>query len=397
MGTPQLKIRSGHPDFLDLPWGTPVDNWDSQRLVEMPAGIHRHPVVFVAYEQEVYAIKELPRRLANNEFDVLVRLEDRTHVTAEPAGLVDRVWLPDDVEQSGAVITTYVRHSFPYRHLVTGAGFGARRRQLSDALAGLLVELHLAGCYWGDCSLSNVLCRFDAGAIEAIMIDGETSEIRDTLSTGQRQEDIEIMKENVAGALFDVAAEAGTEPDDQDLRLGPDAEARYHSLWNELKGEMVIAANEGYLVGERIRRINDLGFSVGDVELTPVEGGSRVALRVEVGGRTYHSQRLVDLTGIEASENQARTILNDVNTFVARDGGISAVGKSVSTMKWRLSRFDPATEWIAERWHGSDPIQGFCDYLVFKGALDAARSGDVEMEEGLKEWAGSGFPGFPLD
>ena len=395
MGTPRIQIRPGHPDFLDLPWEDDIYSWSHPRLVSMPTGIHRHPVVFVEYTHDVYAIKELPRRIAQKEFEVLTKLEARTHVTAEPAGLVDRVWLDRHTEQSGAVITKYVRHAFPYRHLATGAGFGLRRRQMSDALASLLVELHLAGCFWGDCSLSNVLCRFDAGAVEAIMIDGETSIIRDSLSDGQRQEDLEIMKENVAGALFDLAAEEGTEISDYELELGDTVEASYHALWNELQGEFVIGRDEGYRVRRRIARLNDLGFAVGEIELDPQDEGSRVSMKVEVGGRTYHMERLRELTGIEASEYQARHILNDLNTFVARRGEGSDTARVASTMQWRLEVFEPAVAWIADNWHGSDPIQGFCDYLLFRRSLASSLQNDVPNDMGLNAWQGAGFPGFP--
>ena len=68
--------------------------------------------------------------------------------------------------------------------------------------AGLLVELHLAGCFWGDCSLSNVLYRYDANTIQAIMIDAETVELRETLSDGQRYDDLEVMIHRVSDGLF---------------------------------------------------------------------------------------------------------------------------------------------------------------------------------------------------
>ena len=74
-------------------------------------------------------------------------------------------------------------------------------------MASLLVELHLVGLFWGDCSLSNLLYRWDAGLIEAIMIDGETSMLKEELSRGQRLEDLQIMIENVAGEMADIAAE----------------------------------------------------------------------------------------------------------------------------------------------------------------------------------------------
>ena len=75
-----------------------------------------------------------------------------------------------------------------------------------DALAVLLVRLHLTGFWWGDCSLSNTLFRRDAGAFAAYLVDAETGEIRDRLSDGQREHDLDIARVNIAGELMDLAA-----------------------------------------------------------------------------------------------------------------------------------------------------------------------------------------------
>jgi len=321
-------------------------------------------------------------------------LEEHTHRSAQPAGLVERVWLDPASEQSSAVITTYVRHAFPYRDFIAGTGFGPRREQMVDALAGLLVELHLAGCFWGDCSLSNVLCRYDAGAIEAIMIDAETSSIHSELSVGQRREDLSIMTENVAGEMGDIAAAAGEDIDDADLWLGSAIVDRYELLWTELNAELIIRSDQGYKARQRVARLNELGFSVGAVELEPTELGDRVKLSVEVGGRMFHSQRLRELTGINASENQAQYILNDLTTYIPLSES-TGLGKSVAAIKWRLGSFEPCVRWIDQNWSGSDPVQGFCDFLQFRRGMAAERGSDVPNDEALAAWADSGFEGFP--
>ena len=397
MGTPKLQVRPTHPDFLDLPWDLPVDDWENDRLVSMPAGVHRHPVVFAAYDEGVYAIKELPLRLAINEYRVLRSLREQTQRSAEPVGLAERDWLDPHTEGAGVVITRYVDHSFPYRRLISGAGFGARRKQMLDALAGLLVELHMAGCYWGDCSLSNVLYRFDAGEIEAIMVDAETSELHESLSDGQRLADIEVMKLNVAGEMGDIAAEMGEEIDAADIELGSDIESRYEALWEELNEELVISPDENYQIRQRIRRINELGFAVDDVELTPVDGGSRVKLLTHVGGRTYNSNALRQRTGIEASENQAELLLSDLNYYLAKHGDVTATGKSVGTFKWLNGQFEPMVARIRQVWPGEDPIQGYSDYLNFRMAMATERRQDVDSHEAFEEWIASGFPGFEPD
>jgi hypothetical protein len=396
MAVPHIQVRSGNPDFLDLPWDDPIDSWDGDRIVEMPVGIHRHPVVFVAYPEGIYAIKELPLRLARHEFEVLRLLAERTTRSARVAGLVERPWADPHEEYSAAVITRFVDYAFPYRELLSGGGFGQRREQLLDAFAGLLVELHLAGCFWGDCSLSNVLYRYDAGAIAAIMVDGETARLHDILSRGQRFEDIEIMRINVAGEMADVAAADGLDLDEADLDLGADIAARYVALWNELNEELVIGPDERYRIRSRIHRLNDLGFSVDDVDLEPAGTSSLVRMKVTVGGRTYNSQRLRELTGIDASENQARQILSDVRYHDAKTMSRSSTGKEVATMQWRASVFEPMVRQVAETRPG-DPIQGYCDFLHHRYSLAVEQGRDIGNDEAYASWVAAGYPGYPLE
>lgn len=393
---PRLVLQPGAPDFLDLPWDQPIDDWSHHRLVSMPTGIHRHPVVFVAYEKGVFAIKELPRRLGENEFQVLDRLQHRTLRSARPAALVTRQWLPPDSEQSSAVITRFVPHAFPVRNLVGGLGFGPRRDQVLDAVAGLLVELHLAGCFWGDCSLSNLLYRFDAGAIEAVMIDGETSQIHHRLTPGQRRHDLEIMVENVAGDMADLAVAGGGDLDSADITLGEDVVARYDGLWAVLEEEPVIPRDESYRIRERLEKLNDLGFCIDDVVIEPGPDGNLVQIRTVVGGRMFHSDRLAELTGIRASENQARVILSDVHWYLARKGAASDRERRVAVVEWITEWYEPAMERVIDECPGVDPVQGYADLLNFRLAMAGERGADVSNNEAFDAWAAAGFPGFPL-
>lgn len=395
MGTPRLVIRPNNPDFLDLPWEDPIYEWNHDRLVEMPTGIHRHPVVFVAYDEGVFAIKELPRRIAENEYDVLRLLEERTHRAASPAGWVERPWVDRHSEQAAAVITRYVRHSFPYRRLVTGLGFGERRDHMLDSVASLLAELHLAGLYWGDCSLSNLLYRWDAGLIEAIMIDGETSMLKEELSDGQRAEDLTIMIENVAGEMADIAAENKGDIDKADLGLGQDIAKRYEALWAELTEQLVIGRDETYRIRQRIERLQSLGFAVDDFVLEPVEEGRLVRMKVSVGGRTFHADRLSQLTGVEASEHQARVILGDLSYFQARKGVSSETERVLANMQWLSQSFEPLVQRIAEEWPESDPVQRYCDFLHNRLLMAQEQGADVENQDAFESWMAEGGPGIP--
>ena len=265
------------------------------------------------------------------------------------------------------------------------------------AFAGLLVELHLAGCYWGDCSLSNVLYRWDAMAIEALMVDAETAELHETLSDGQRTEDIQIMIENVAGGMADIAAEHGLDLDQADLELGEEIARWYEWLWQEATAEIIIGADERYRITERIDELHELGFTVDEVDLDPADGGNRLRLRTVIGGRNYNSTRLRELTGLDTSEWQARQILGDLFYFAAERGGSSESGKAVAAIQWRISRFEPLLARIRAADPDGDPVQGYCDFLHYRYVASQEAGYDIGTDTAFEQWLAEGRPGFPPD
>lgn len=395
----ELTIRPGHPDFLDLPWEQSVVDWDPSRLVELPKGISRHEVRFLQYSHGIYAIKELPTRAARNDYSILRSLETTGAPAVRPVGLVEQRHEDPAAEQSAALITAYEPFSFSYRELVAGSGFGPRRSQMLDAFAGLLVELHLSGVFWGDCSLSNVLYRFDAEAIETIMVDAETAAIYEGgISDGRRLEDLEIMRLNVAGGMADVAAAAGRTLDEADLTLGDDIAARYEGLWNELTRTETIAEDERFRIDERIARINELGFHVEEIDLLPAEGEeSRLSIKVKVGGRSFHSQRLKELTGIDALENQARQILSDVYYHQAGQEEITtSTGKNLAAIRWRVTVFEPWLERLAALDGVTDAVQAFCDLLHHRFVMSRGTGHDVGTDIAFEDWVARGRPGYRL-
>ena len=112
---------------------------------------------------------------------------------------VDR---PDDLD--AILVTRYLEYSMSYRFLFSRPGAMDSADQLIDAMVELLVRLHLAGVYWGDCSLSNTLFRLDAGAMSAYLVDAETAERHPALTAGQRDYDVELATERVGAELLDL-------------------------------------------------------------------------------------------------------------------------------------------------------------------------------------------------
>ncbi len=395
---PELTIRAGHPDFLDLPWDVSLQEWEVGHRVDLPKGISRHEVRFFEYPQGLYAIKELPVRPARQDYGVLRQLESSGAPAVRPVGLVENRSSDRHDERSAALITAYEPFSFSYRELIAGAGFGGRRTQLLDAFAMLLVELHLAGVFWGDCSLSNVLYRFDAEGIETIMVDAETATIYDDgLTNGRREEDLEIMIINVAGGMADIASESGAELDDADLNLGEDIADRYRGLWEEVNRTDTIGPDERYRIRERIEALNELGFDVEEVDLIPVdETGGRLHVKLQVGGRTFHQRRLKNLTGVESLEQQARQILSDLYYFQTKTGNTTPAGKNVAAIQWRVTEFEPMMERIRDLAQVLDPVQGYCDLLYHRYTMSVGTGHDVGTEAAYDDWLARGRPGYKV-
>ena len=121
----------------------------------------------------------------------------------------------DGHEQDAVLVTRFLDYAMSYRYVFSHRQAGGATDQLIDAMVELLVRLHLAGLYWGDCSLSNTLFRPDAGTIAAYLVDAETAELHPALSDGQRLGDIDYAAERVGGELFDLQ-DGGLLPADVD-------------------------------------------------------------------------------------------------------------------------------------------------------------------------------------
>ena len=188
----------------------------------------------------MFAVKEATDRFVLREHSLLRALAEHSVPVVDAYGTVVERTSDSGEELGGLLITRHLQFSQPYRSLFTGRSLPQLRIRLLDALAGLFVRLHLAGFYWGDCSLSNTLFRRDAGALAAYLVDAETGELHPRLTDGQRGYDIEIADENIAGELFDLQA-AGLLDEDVDVgELAHIAQTRYESLWEELTHDVLV-------------------------------------------------------------------------------------------------------------------------------------------------------------
>jgi len=376
----EIFVRPGYPDFQSLLWEYPLSDWYlySHYLEDVPHGLSRHPVEFVNYSGTIYAIKEMPPDLAEGEFKLLLSMEELRlpAVTAVGHAITNTT-----SGKRSILITRFLDRSLPYRSLFMRRSLFRYRDHLLDAIAGLMVQLHLAGIYWGDCSLSNTLFRRDAGALRAYLVDAETAELHpDIVPPTMRFHDLQIMEENVDGDLAVLGAANllmdGIPLDD----TGASICIRYQNLWEEITRQIIINPDEKYRIQERIQALKSLGFSIGEVQLEPGETGDKLRFQVVVTDRNFHQAQLLELTGVEAEEMQARLMMNEIQELKATLSQIDnrSIPLSLAAYKWLQEIYLPTLDGISSLIsENSDPAELYCQILEHKWYLSEKAEHDV--------------------
>jgi hypothetical protein len=389
-GLVALSLRESSPDFIDLPWHLPLAEWaaSSSRVVEMERGLSRHEVVFVEVRGDVFALKELPPRVASREYDLLRGMEERRLPSVVAVGHARARVRGGGDEENGVLITQFLDGSLPYRTLFQKKGLERYRERLLDAMAGLLVRLHIGGFYWGDCSLSNTLFRRDAGELAAYAVDAETSEQHERLSDGQRALDLMILEENIAGELADLSIVAKLPAALSVEDTGRIIRERYERLWSEIERPLVIRPDESYRIQERVRTLNDLGFTVGEMELVKTEDGQGLRLRTLVVDRDYHRRLLHSLTGLEAGDREAKLLLNDLNELKATltQQQNRSISLSAAAFRWQEQRFRPTLARVEAAFGEVDPAERYCEVLEHKWYLSERAQRDVGLDVALEDY-----------
>jgi hypothetical protein len=383
----RLTTRPGHPTFTDLPWEEPLERWASERLVTPVRGISRHVVRFAAYGPDLYALKEIPDRVAGREYRLLRELAEQNVPVVEAVGMATGRTDSGGDELDGVLITRHLSFSLPYRSLFAHERHKDLWGPLLDALAELLVRIHLVGFFWGDCSLSNTLFRRDAGALAAHLVDAETGEMHPKLSDGQREHDLTIAVENLAGELLDLQAAGELNPELDPVDIVEELPDRYGNLWHELTRDDVAPTPDRHWVNDRIRRLNELGFDVREVELAEAADGWHLSLQTAVMEQGYNARRLLALTGLDAQENQARRLLNDVELFrdrTQRSEG-ATIGEQVAALRWLVEVFQPTLERVPEELREKlEPAELFHQILEHRWFMGVAAGRDVGREAAVE-------------
>ena len=383
-----LNITSAlvDPALLDLPWNLPLEGWPDDSIVTLPKGISRHLVRFAHLDAHVIAIKETSAEFAQREYDMLRTLQRLDIPCVEPLAVITNRSDDNGEPLDAALVTRHLKFSLPYRALYSQALRPDTATRLIDSLALLLVRLHIIGFFWGDVSLSNTLFRRDAGAFAAYLVDAETGQLHSTLSEGQREHDLEIARINIAGELLDLEAGGRLDEATDPIDVSSGIIAAYRTLWAELTGAESFSSSERWHIAERVDRLNELGFDIEELAITTDDGGSRVHIQPKVVDAGHHQRRLLRLTGLDSQENQARRLLNDLDSYAATFHPDDADEEMVAH-EWLAQVFEPVVRSIPRELRGKlEPAEVFHQMLEHRWFLSQNQGRDVPLADAVSSY-----------
>jgi hypothetical protein len=383
-GSLNITSATVDPGLLDLPWNLPLETWPEETIAALPKGLSRHIVRFVNLSGYVVAIKETSAELAKREYDMLRVLQRLDVPCVEPVAVITNRTSETGEPLESVLVTRHLRFSLPYRAVYSQSLRPETATRLVDALAVLLVRLHIIGFFWGDVSLSNTLFRRDAGAFAAYLVDAETGSLYPNgLSAGQRENDLDIARVNIAGELYDLQAGGRLDDDIDPIEISDVIVQQYRSLWKELTETEEFAHSERWRINRRVERLNDLGFDIGELAIRTDESGTQVVIQPKVVDAGHHSRRLLRLTGIDAGENQARRLLNDLDAYRAAFGKEN-VDEEVVAHEWTERVFEPVIRSIPKELRGKlEAAEIFHQLLDHRWYLSQDEGRDVPLAEAV--------------
>jgi hypothetical protein len=382
-----ITAATVEPALLDLPWHLPLEDWPAETIAALPKGLSRHIVRFAHLGNYVIAIKETLPELARREYEMLKSLNKLSVPCVEPFAVVSNRTDSNGEQLMAVLITRHLKFSLPYRAMWSQGLRLETAKRLVDALALLLVRLHVTGFFWGDVSLSNTLFRRDAGSFAAYLVDAETGQLYEQgLSAGQRENDLEIARINIAGELMDLIASGNAHAGIEPVEISNRIVKQYHELWKSLTSEEIFETNERWKISRRVQQLNELGFDIGELTIVSEEDGNRVRFQPKVVDAGHHARRLLQLTGLDAEENQARRLLNSIDEYKLKHTRPGA-DEEVLAHEWMSKVYEPVVNAIPLELRGKlEPAEIFHQVLEHRWYMAENEQRGIPLLEAVQSY-----------
>ena len=123
--------------------------------------------------------------------------------------------------------------------------------------------------------------------------------------------------------------------------------------------------------------------------------GGAVRIQPKVVDAGHHSRRLLRLTGLDVEENQARRLLNDLDTFRAATGAADE-DEEIVAHRWLTHVFEPVVQAVPKHLRGKlEPAELFHEMLEHRWFLSEAAGKDVGLDGAIDDYLSHVLPAKP--
>jgi len=223
-------------------------------------------------------------------------------------------------------------------------------------------------------------------------VDAETGELHPSLTTGQRDYDVDLARTNIIGELMDLQAGSYLPEDEDPIEVGDRIRSRYEELWRELTAPESIETGQRWRVAERIDRLNELGFSVGELQMVSDLDGAHLTIRPKVLDSGHFHRQMMRLTGMDVGEMQAQRMLNDLETYRAMTG---RQGQPIEIVahEWMRDVFEPIINGVPPELRAKlEPAQIFHEVLEHRWFLAQRAGHDIPLDQVIDSYVHSILP-----
>ncbi len=136
----------------------------------------------------------------------------------------------------------------------------------------------------------------------------------------------------------------------------------------------------------RIRRLNELGFDVAEIDIITDWDGSQVRIQPKVVDAGHHSRRLLRLTGLDVEENQARRLLNDLDSYAASTDQQNE-DEEIVAHQWLTEVFEPVVRTVPRDLNRKlEPAEVFHEVLEHRWFLSEQAGHEVDTMEAARSY-----------
>ena len=144
-----------------------------------------------------------------------------------------------------------------------------------------------------------------------------------------------------------------------------------------------------------MRRLNDLGFDVAELQVSTQPDGDHVKVQPKVVDAGHHSRRLLLLTGLDVEENQARRLLNDLDSFRVKIG-LDTDSEEVAAHRWVNERFERVMAAVPKNLRGKlEPAEIFHEVLEHRWFMSEQAMASVPFETAIAHYVLTVLPNKP--